>query len=58
MSKRLLLSKKQVDEIVEAMKSTKIVREYKRLQAIHLYGTNMAVEEIMRLTQLKKKCHQ
>ncbi|MBP2638746.1 MAG: transposase [Firmicutes bacterium] len=36
------------------MKSITIVREYKRRQAIHLYGTNMPVQEIMRLTQIKR----
>lgn len=54
MNKRLLLSKEQLEEILEALKSTKVIREYKRLQVIHLYGTNMPVEEIMQLTQLKR----
>ncbi|MBP2642843.1 MAG: transposase (21) [Firmicutes bacterium] len=54
MKKRFLLSKEQVTEVEKAMKSTRPVRECKRLQAIYLYGTNLPIEEVMRLTQLKR----
>lgn len=52
MKNRVLLLPEQMEEIAAMMKSTKVSREYRRLQAIYLYGTNQPLEEIMRLTHL------
>jgi transposase len=52
MKNRVLLLPEQMEEIAAMMKSTKVSREYRRLQAIYLYGTNQPLEEVMRLTHL------
>ena len=52
MANRPPLTKKQVKEILEAMKTTKVKREYRRLQAIYLYGTGEDTKKIIKITQL------
>ena len=52
MKKRVLLSPEQVEEIVAMMNSTKLTREYRRLQAVYLYGINQSLKEVAQVTQL------
>lgn len=51
MNKRKPLTEEQKEELLEAMKSSKITREYRRLQAIYLYSSGNEVGEIARITQ-------
>ncbi|WP_139132109.1 IS630 family transposase [Fusibacter sp. 3D3] len=52
MNKRKPLTQEQIKELLEAMRSSKIKREYRRIQAIYLYGTGKEVGEIAEITQL------
>jgi putative transposase len=51
MNKRKPLTEEQKEELLEAMKTSKITREYRRLQAIYLYSCGNEVNEIARITQ-------
>jgi transposase len=51
MNKRKPLTEEQKEELLNAMKSSKITREYRRLQAIYLYSSGNEVGEIARITQ-------
>lgn len=52
MAKRKPLTKEQIEELLQAMKTVKINREYRRIQAIYLYGTGEITEKIAKITQL------
>lgn len=51
MNKRKPLTEEHTKEVLEVMKSSKIAREYRRLQAIYLYSSGNEVGEIARMTQ-------
>jgi transposase len=55
MKKRDKLTEEQAQELQEQMKKTKKVREYRRLQAVYLYGTACTVEEAARITQYEDR---
>lgn len=55
MKKRSMLAVKQTEEIQEQMKRAKKTREYRRLQAIYLYGTGSSIEEAARITQFQDR---
>lgn len=52
MMKRKPLTPEQIEELLQAMNTVTINREYRRIQAIYLYGTGEIVEKIAKITQL------
>ena len=51
MATRKPLKEEEQAELMNAMKNSKITREYRRLQAIYLYSTGVKVSEIVQITQ-------